>query len=73
MISLSFSITDKLGLHTVLTHVRAMMKESDNPNIQASVTACYANHKEAITVLLDMQADGSITESYSYYKEKTTS
>ena len=73
MISLSFSITDKLGLHTVLTHVRAMMEASDNPCIQASVTVCYANHKEAITILLDRHEDGSIPESYSYYKDKTTS
>lgn len=73
MISLSFSINDKLGLHTVLTHVRTLMKEADNPNIQASVTVCYANHKEAITILLEHHEDGSIAESYSYYKKKTTS
>ena len=73
MISLSFSITDKLGLHTVLTHVRTLMEASDNPCIQASVTVCYANHKEAVTVLLDKHEDGSIAESYSYYKQLTTS
>jgi len=67
MISVTISDKDNIGLHNVLSYTRGMLECSDNTT-HATVTVCIEDNTKAITIHLTKQADGSITELFTFYK-----